>query len=181
MNLAPNSTTTEPELPNKSDSAIITTLLRSLVDKVESGKIHQCQYCPKSFKKKNDLKRHVDAHMQTKNFACARCDYRCVQKHALVSHTQRKHLNPRPKPSSYSIGRHKCQFCTYATNNKTNLTTHSRIHLKLQPFHCPDCSYRTTSKSSLLTHVRKGTHFMVRPAKRPRTAAKAKGRRHDKQ
>ena len=61
MNLAPNSTTAEPELPNNSDSAIITTLLRSLVDKVESGKIHQCQYCPKSFKKKNDLKRHVDA------------------------------------------------------------------------------------------------------------------------
>jgi len=158
-------------LPNngaQSTPGLIAGLLNSLIDKVESGKINQCKYCHKSFSRKNDLKRHIDSHLQTKNFGCTDCDYRCVQKHALVSHMQRKHLNPIPKSASYSVGRHRCQFCSYASKNITNLTIHERVHLRLKPYSCPDCTYRTAYKYNLAKHARNGTHYMVRPAKRQR-------------
>ena len=67
-------------LPNngaQSTPGLIAGLLNSLIDKVESGKINQCKYCHKSFSRKNDLKRHIDSHLQTKNFGCTDCDYRC--------------------------------------------------------------------------------------------------------
>ena len=153
----------------KSDSGVIAALLSGLIAKVESGRIHQCQYCPKSFKQKVHLKSHIDAHMQIKKYQCADCDYCGVQKHSLTKHIQKKHLHPKPKPASYYEGKHRCSFCGYGSDNKHDITRHERIHLKLKPFHCMQCSYRAHTKGDLVKHLRKGSHQMVRPAKRQRT------------
>ena len=153
----------------KSDYVVIAALLSGLIAKVESGRIHQCLHCPKSFPDKSHLKRHVDAHMQRKDFQCADCDYCGVEKIALERHIQKKHLNPKPKPSSYYEGKHRCSFCGHGSDNKHDITRHERIHLKLKPFHCMQCSFRTGRKGELVKHLRKGSHHMVRPAKRQRT------------
>ena len=144
-------------LPNngaQSTPGLIAGLLNSLIDKVESGKINQCKYCHKSFSRKNDLKRHIDSHLQTKNFGCTDCDYRCVQKHALVSHMQRKHLNPIPKSASYSVGRHRCQFCSYASKNKTNLTMNSPGPRNLSRGHGSSLPHRGLTNSNRTTFFR---------------------------
>ena len=153
----------------KSDSGVIAALLSGLIAKVESGRIHQCQHCPKSFKLKVTLKRHVDAHMQIKKFQCADCDYCAVRRCALTSHIQTKHLHPKPKPASYYEGKHRCSFCGFGSDRKLDVTRHERIHLKLKPFHCLQCSYRTAAKCNLVEHLKNGSHQMVRPAKRQRT------------
>ena len=153
----------------KSDSVVIASLLSGLIAKVESGRIHQCQHCPKSFKLKVTMKRHVDAHMQRKNFQCADCDYCTIRQDTLTKHIQKKHLNPKPKPSSYYEGTHRCSFCGYGSDRKLDITRHERNHLKLKPFHCSKCSYRASRKSSLVKHLKNGSHQMVRPKKRQRT------------
>ena len=153
----------------KSDSGVIAALLSGLIAKVESGRIHQCLHCSKSFPDKSHLKSHIDAHMQIKKYQCADCDYCGVQKKSLTKHIQSKHLNPKTKPLSYYEGKHRCSFCGYGNDRKSKVTRHERIHLKLKPFHCLQCSYRTGRKGSLVEHLKNGSHQMVRPAKRQRT------------
>ena len=153
----------------KSDCGVIAALLSGLIAKVECGRIHQCQHCPKSFPRPSDLKRHTNAHLQIKDFQCADCDYAGVTQDQLTKHIQNKHLNPKPKPSSYYEGKHRCCFCGFGSDDKSKVTIHERIHLKLKPFHCLQCSYRTGRKGHLVEHLKNGSHQMVRPAKRQRT------------
>jgi len=52
---------------------------------------HQCDVCPKSFKKKSDLVKHSYVHTGERPFGCEFCSYRTTQKGHLKVHKQRKH------------------------------------------------------------------------------------------
>merc|ERR1712168_1706267 len=54
-----------------------------------------CQYCPKTFKRKNNLTTHVRFHTREHHFTCNECEYTCVTKTDLLRHT-RTHSGEKP-------------------------------------------------------------------------------------
>lgn len=50
-----------------------------------------------------------------------------------------------------------CPFCSYATNNSTNLQAHKRTHTGERPFKCDMCSKSFSQKIHLQDHFRSHT------------------------
>ncbi|XP_018015826.1 longitudinals lacking protein, isoforms N/O/W/X/Y isoform X2 [Hyalella azteca] len=46
-----------------------------------------------------------------------------------------------------------CDFCSYQTTNKFNLSRHRKRHTGEKPFSCNFCSYRSIEKKSLVFHI----------------------------
>ena len=51
-------------------------------------------------------------------------------------------------------GKHRCTYCSYATDNVTRLRSHTMIHTGERPHACPYCSYRSVWKHTLHRHIK---------------------------
>ncbi|XP_039449937.1 zinc finger protein 84-like [Culex pipiens pallens] len=84
----------------------------------------QCQFCPRNFRKQNELDRHMLRHKdlnEPKNtddnfYECAKCDLRYANPHHLVQH-MKKHEN-------IENGRFRCKNCDHAFGTHYELKRH---------------------------------------------------------
>ncbi|XP_059561263.1 zinc finger protein 64 isoform X3 [Myotis daubentonii] len=81
-------------------------------------KPHKCEFCDKSFCRKDNLTMHMRCHTSVKPHKCHLCDYAAVDSSSLKKHL-RIHSDERP---------YKCQLCPYASRNSSQLTVHLRSH-----------------------------------------------------
>ena len=101
---------------------------------------HQCDICPKSFFKLNDLKYHKRVHLAVKPYVCSTCGKRFSHKSHFYRH-ERIHTGARPYP---------CDVCQKTFNQsgalKSHMKTHSIICFISTMFH--EMSFYITSLSN---------------------------------
>ncbi|XP_067651167.1 zinc finger protein 236-like isoform X1 [Haliotis asinina] len=112
---------------------------------------HQCNHCPKSFKKPSDLMRHIRIHTGEKPFHCDKCGRSFTVKSTLDSHM--KTHGPAQGDKKF-----KCHVCSSLFSTKGSLKVHMRLHTGAKPFKCPHCPgrFRTSGhrKSHILSHFK---------------------------
>lgn len=82
-----------------------------------------CPECSKAFKKKWDLKRHIECHRgRERNFKCDLCDYKGVRQGDISKHHLSRHSNVKP---------FSCELCSYSCKLKGNLKKHMENKHKL--------------------------------------------------
>jgi len=109
-------------------------------------KTHQCPLCPKAFKTKDNIARHMMRHNM--EFPCTICGRKFAENSRLQMHLS-MHENPEAffcsicNKSFEHIDRHmkrlhaqkrernlKCQYCEYASDSKQTLRRHEEMHEK---------------------------------------------------
>jgi len=106
---------------------------------------HQCPFCGKMFKSKNEVKLHVRIHTGTKPYSCRHCSdrfmwYNQLKRHLLVSHNEGTWL--------------VCTICQKKFVSSGHLNEHVRGHEGVRPYVCSECPKRFCTLSKLKHHQR---------------------------
>ena len=107
----------------------------------------KCQFCERSFSRKDNQARHERIHTGEKPFTCQYCYVSFSQRQHLIGH-ERIHTGEKP---------FKCKFCETKFSNAGNRLRHERIHTGEKPFACCYCDARFTQKTRLINHIRSHT------------------------
>ena len=144
---------------------------------ISGGKSHKCGDCNAVFKTNARLKEHIIIHTDNKPFACELCDKSYNSKSNLRKHIElHKNLEvicvqcPKVFCSKYQMRQHakihskngllKCNFCTYETEQKTNLNIHVKRHINTFKLQCPYCDLTFSIKADRKKHIH--THLNVK-------------------
>ena len=111
-------------------------------------KTFKCEKCSKSFRHKNNLKRHTNTHSTDRSsikteFQCSECDVSLSSLSGMSLHTKAKHDGII----------HACKHCNFTTQYKQSLLNHEGIHKGKQYF-CQKCDKYYTDNSSLYRHTK---------------------------
>eukprot|EP00116_Pleurobrachia_bachei_P008408 sb/3468670/ len=97
---------------------------------------HQCS---------TTVKRKVNRSIEPKKIhQCPKCDKRYTSKHRLRSHIRNIHEG---------VGKYKCLYCGYVTDDKSVFDQHKATHSEEKAFQCNQCNYSTIEKRKLTLHV----------------------------
>lgn len=102
----------------------------------------KCVICDKSFKRKNNLKRHMKVH----NNQMETCDYCC--KEFYTSYDLRIH-----RESAHQNVKRKCSLCAKTFSSKLGLTNHLRQHSNDCRYICPFCGKGFNYKTDFQGHT----------------------------
>lgn len=131
-------------------------------DSIKLGKEHyQCEHCPRSFWKEQELYDHEEVHFKTEEvYDCPICNVVFASKSMLLCHRRITH-NDRSNSKSPHF---KCEECGKTFLQKSGLRTHLTIHTGEKPFKCEICFLKFRLNSSLQRHICK-EHFTSKPYK----------------
>ena len=110
--------------------------------KQQRKKKFQCDYCPKSFRVKQELERHQPTHTGEKPFDCKLCDKKFAQSSSLKVHEK----------CHFGIKEFKCTTCEKCFVESAELRTHQRKHTGEKPFQCNVCKRSFSTSTSLKNH-----------------------------
>ena len=144
-------------------------------------KVHECQTCGKTFKRRSYLQLHEKIHGE-KCYKCNICEKSFRQPAGLWIHKKHQSCLKRNSPSnthtsscetSERIGertnpdddgkRHKCDICDRRFSQKHLLAYHKRTHTGENPYPCTICNKMFRGKATLKYHER--THTGYKPYK----------------
>ncbi|XP_036346007.1 zinc finger protein 737-like [Rhagoletis pomonella] len=106
-----------------------------------------CPQCPKTFKNKYDLNRHIVKHRplsETRIFPCPQCDRKFQTKAYVAKHIKFVHEDIRP---------FICEECGEATRTEATLREHMLTHTDLAPFECEICKKGFKNPARLKNHM----------------------------
>ncbi|KAG0715871.1 Zinc finger protein 12 [Chionoecetes opilio] len=109
----------------------------------EVGITWHCPHCDYTTKRNHTLKRHIQLHMESRNFMCEICGSSFQALATLKDHYNFVHSDER---------NYKCSECDKSFKNKSSLARHSRTHSDDRPYKC-HCG--TTYKR--LSHLKRHT------------------------
>lgn len=141
-----------------------------------------CEYCTKSFTQSGQLKRHVNSHLNIRNYSCPHpgcsrtfVDPSSVSKHLVIHNKEERPFVCTACAASFNrLGalryhekthrqerNHKCDACNKAFLAKYDLTKHYRTHSGEKPFGCNFCEKRFSISKNAKVHQR--VHTKERP------------------
>ncbi|XP_061107615.1 zinc finger protein 1035 [Conger conger] len=121
---------------------------------------HRCPHCPKAFRYRCYLLRHLLVHTRDKPHECSLCGRKytsrthCLEHERLCDGVYRSRqstskVNVKDKPLSLALttkcksgeveGEYKCRFCTKSFMKARNLRRHILTHTEVKPYHCKTC------------------------------------------
>ena len=84
----------------------------------DSSRPHECSFCNKAFRKKNELRLHTSHHTGDKEFSCAYCNKAFVTSSVVKVH-ERIHTGEMP---------FSCLECQKKFNQSSHMYTHMKTH-----------------------------------------------------
>lgn len=145
-------------------------------------KKYQCEYCTKSFTQSGQLKRHINSHLNIRNYSCPHqgCDKTFVDPSSVSKHLVIHNKDERPFVCSVCAANfnrlgalryhekthrqersHKCEICGKAFLAKYDLTKHYRTHSGEKPYGCNFCDKKFSISKNAKVHQR--VHTKERP------------------
>lgn len=115
---------------------------------------HKCNYCPKSFTQSGQLKRHINSHLDIRNYKCPEpgCERRFVDPSSVT-----KHLVVHNKEDR----KYQCSLCGSRFNRLGALRYHEKTHRQERNHTCDVCKKSFLAKYDLTKHYR--THTGEKP------------------
>lgn len=111
------------------------------------AKDFKCPHCPYHTIRKDNLRKHLIAHSDVKQFQCVICKAEFNWKSSLQLHIKAQH--------SEEIGKcYKCIVCPYETNYKANLRLHMITHTDDKSLKCDECKKMFRHKQHLHRHIK---------------------------
>lgn len=104
-----------------------------------------CENCPKSFKERRELARHIQiVHTANRPFQCDECNRSFALKYMLTRHRQ-THTGFRP---------HQCTVCGQKLSSLNALKHHMFTHTGAKPYTCQFCPAAYRIKANLKKHLK---------------------------
>lgn len=150
---------------------------------------NRCPICSKQFKERRDIPLHIErVHRKRKDHHCDLCDYKCFKKFDMMLHHRNVHLKNssldtkvlcpicgrimrnnsdlrrHQQKQHLMIKRYRCDFCEFASFERSAMKLHSKTHLARENrdlFPCPQCGKVLSTRNTLKAHV-KGVHENIR-------------------
>lgn len=112
---------------------------------------HSCSYCPKTFTQSGQLKRHINSHLNIRNYKCPEpdCDRTFVDPSSVT-----KHLVVHNKEDR----KFQCSLCGSRFNRLGALRYHEKTHRQERNHTCDICQKNFLAKYDLTKHYRVHTH-----------------------
>jgi DNA-directed RNA polymerase subunit RPC12/RpoP len=115
---------------------------------------YQCTKCDKSYKRRPELRMHMQTHQDTMEYSCEKCGKAFHRKRILKIHMT-THLSEAEK-------RYACHLCSHRFSKKSFLVNHLTTHSSFRRFACEVCGSQVKTRDSLKQH-RKRVHKLNTP------------------
>lgn len=113
----------------------------------------KCNDCDYTTIYKNCFQLHVLGHTNFKPFSCDTCNYVTKYPTSLHRHMLTQHENKSPEKVK-GLPLLNCQYCSYTTYYKWNLSAHNRKHKSEKEYQCDKCNYRTAYRNNYTKHAK---------------------------
>lgn len=137
--------TTNNVVTNTNEPVFINNTVKPISSFTESAstlKIHTCDICKKTFKRREHLYQHVKLHTGFRPFTCQNCNKSFMRKEHLLRHMT----------SHSGLKNFMCDVCEKSFSRNDNLLKHKKTHGKQSSFTCEVCQKQFVMKHYFLAH-----------------------------